>query len=197
MSNDPAISIGPGPRIVRPPFDSLTIAVHWITLFVILALLSSGLLHGQVEERPWAEPLLRFHRSLGVAIWILTAFRLVWRLTGARFPEFPASMSPLHRLGARLSEYLLYALLLIQPATGLAQSLLRGRPVGLFAWSIPPLLTKDLALAAIFHEAHEIGAWCVIALAGLHATAALIHHFILRDDVLEAMAPVFRRRGAP
>jgi cytochrome b561 len=67
----------------------------------------------------------------------------------------------------------------------------------LFAWSIAPLLTKDLALAAIFHQAHEIGAWCVIALAGLHATAALIHHFILRDDVLEAMAPVFRRRGAP
>jgi cytochrome b561 len=29
------------------------------------------------------------------------------------------------------------------------------------------------------------------------AAAALVHHFILRDDVFEAMAPVFRRRGAP
>jgi hypothetical protein len=27
--------------------------------------------------------------------------------------------------------------------------------------------------------------------------AALIHHFILRDDVLETMAPALRRRVAP
>jgi cytochrome b561 len=59
----------------------------------------------------------------------------------------------------------------------------------------PAFVPKDLALAAIFHEVHEIGAWCLIALASLHATAALVHHFILRDDVLEAMAPVFRHRG--
>jgi cytochrome b561 len=29
-----------------------------------------------------------------------------------------------------------------------------------------------------------------------HAAAALFHHFVLRDDVLECMAPVMRRHRA-
>jgi len=185
------------PARARPPFDTLTITLHWTTVLVVLTLFGSGLLYGAVEERSWAPPLLQVHRSLGVTIWTLTVFRLFWRVTGARFPAFPASMTPLHQLGARLSEYGLYALLLIQPATGLAQTILRGRPFDVFAWSIPPLVARDLGLVGIFRAAHEIGAWCLFALAGLHAAAALVHHFILRDDVLEAMAPAFRRKGTP
>jgi cytochrome b561 len=185
------------PARARPPFDSLTITLHWTTLLIVLSLFGSGLLYGQVEERSWAPPLLQVHRSLGVTIWTLTVFRLLWRVTGARFPEFPASMTVLHQLCARLSEYGLYALLLIQPATGLAQTILRGRTFEVFAWSIPPLVARDVALVGTFRAAHEIGAWCLFALAGLHAAAALVHHFILRDDVLEAMAPAFRRRGTP
>ena len=190
------VHVAPSAR-ARPPFDTLTITLHWTTLLIVLTLFGSGLLYGQVEERSWAPPLLQVHRSLGVTIWTLTVFRLVWRVTGARFPAFPASMTPLHQLGARLSEYGLYALLLAQPATGLAQTILRGRPFEVFAWSIPPLVARDVNLVGIFHAAHEIGAWCLFALAGLHAAAALVHHFILRDDVLEAMAPAFRRRDTP
>lgn len=185
------------PARARPPFDTLTITLHWTTLLIVLTLFGSGLLYGQVEERSWAPPLLQVHRSLGVTIWTLTVFRLLWRVTGARFPAFPASMTPLHQLGARLSEYGMYALLLVQPATGLAQTILRGRPFEVFVWSIPPLVARDVNLVGIFHAAHEIGAWCLLALAGLHAAAALVHHFIWRDDVLETMAPAFRRRDAP
>jgi cytochrome b561 len=86
--------------------------------------------------------------------------------------------------------------LLIQPATGLAQTILRGRPFEVFGWTIPQLVARDVALVGIFHAAHEIGAWCLFALAGAHAAAALVHHFVLRDDVLEAMAPALRRRGS-
>jgi superoxide oxidase len=169
------------PARARPPFDALTITLHWTTLLIVLTLFGSALLYGQVEERSWAPPLLRVHRSLGVTIWTLTVFRLLWRVSGARFPAFPASMTPLHQLGARLSEYGLYALLLIQPASGLAQTILRGRPFEVFVWSVPPLVARDLALVGIFRTAHEIGAWCLFALAGLHAAAA----------------PAFRRTGTP
>jgi superoxide oxidase len=185
------------PARVRPPFDTLTITLHWTTLLIVMTLFGSGLLHGLVEDRSWAAPLLRVHRSLGVTIWTLTVLRLLWRLTGARFPAFSASMTPLHQLGARLSEYGLYALLLIQPATGFAQTILLGRSFAVFAWNIPPLVARNVALVGIYHEVHKVGAWCLFALVGLHAAAALVHHFILRDDVLEAMAPVFRRGAAP
>jgi len=182
------------PARARPPFDTLTITLHWTTLLIVLALFGSALLYHQVEARSWAPPLLQAHRSLGVTIWTLTVFRLFWRVTGARFPAFPVSMTPLHQLVARLSEYGLYALLLIQPATGLAQTIWRGRPFELFGWNIPQLAARDLPLVGIFHAVHKMGAWCLFGLVGLHAAAGLVHHFILRDDVLEAMAPVFRRR---
>jgi superoxide oxidase len=185
------------PASARPPFDILTITLHWTTLLTVLAQFGSGLLYGRVEERYWAPSLLQIHRSLGVTIWTLTVLRLVLRVIGARFPAFPASMTPLHQFGARLSECGLYALLLIQPVTGLAQTTLRGRPFEVFAWSIPPLVARDLALVGIFRSAHEIGAWGLFALVGLHAGAALVHHFIFRDDVLAAMAPVFRPRATP
>jgi cytochrome b561 len=182
------------PEPVRPPFDALTITLHWSTLLVVLALIGSGLLYGQVEERPWALTVLWVHRSLGVTIWALTAFRLVWRWTGAQFPAFPATMTALHRLAARVSEYGLYALLLLQPATGLAQTVLQGRPFELLAWSIPAVFPVHLGYARLFQGFHEVGAWCLVTLGSLHAAAGLFHHFIRRDDVLEAMAPILRRR---
>lgn len=178
----------------RPPFDTVTITLHWLTAVVVLTLVGSGLLYGLVEDRPWGGELLAFHRSLGVVIWTITMLRILWRITGARSPEFPTSMTPMHQLGARLSEYALYALLLIQPATGVAQTILRGHPFKLFVWSIPSFAARNLALTGLFSKIHEIGAWFLVALAGLHAAAALVHHFILRDDVLQTMAPVFRRR---
>ena len=191
---DETAATSPGTReLRRPPFDLLTITLHWATVLLVLAQLGSGLLYGQVEERPWATYLLGAHQALGMTIWIVTVLRFLWRLTGAWFPPFPASMTLIQRAAARVSEYALYALLLIQPATGLAQTLLRGRPFELFGWSIPAILPEHLGYARLFHGAHELGARCLIGLVSLHAAAALFHHFVRRDDVLEAMAPVLRR----
>src|ERR1700745_381719 len=72
------------PARARPPFDTLTITLHWTTVLIALTLLASGVLYGQVEERSWAPALLQVHRSLGLTIWTLTMFRLLWRVTGAR-----------------------------------------------------------------------------------------------------------------
>lgn len=196
MSTGIAVFAVTAPRECRRPFDALTITLHWGTLLLILGLLATAFLHAQTQHRPWATLLLNIHRSLGVTILTLTVTRLVWRVTGARFPRFPVSMTAPHRLVVRLSEYALYAFLLFQPATGLAQTLLLGRPFNLLGWNVPALLAKHLGPAVMFQEAHELGAWCLIALASLHAAAALVHHFILRDDVLETMAPVLRDHSA-
>jgi len=191
MTTDPAPAIAR----TRAPFDALTIALHWSTLLLVLSQLTTIWLHAGVHDDRRSTLLLDWHRSLGVAIWALTALRLLWRRTGARLPPFPASFTSWHRLTVRLSEYALYALLLSQPLTGLAQSLLRGRAFDLFGLPVPPLFGKHLALYQQLHELHELGAWCLILLIGVHAMAALVHHFVLRDDVLETMAPALRRRS--
>jgi len=181
-------------ELARPSFDSVTITLHWTSLLLVLAIMGTGLLYGQMEDRPWAAPLLWAHRSLGVIIWAITVVRISWRLKGARIPGFPTSMTRLHRFAARSSEYGLYVLLLTQPVTGLAQSISRGAPFALLAWTVPSIVSRNFGYVVLFYAVHKLGAWCLIGLVSLHASAALFHHFVRRDDVLETMAPILRRK---
>jgi cytochrome b561 len=45
------------------------------------------------------------------------------------------------------------------------------------------------AVADQFAGYHNLAATVLLCLAGLHAGAALIHHFLLKDGVLRRMAP--------
>src|SRR4029077_6799846 len=178
--------------------DRLTMSLHWVTLFLVLALFATAWLQADadVQHGDLAPVLLQIHRSFGVTIWILTALRLAWRLTRASLPPFPAQMARLHRATVKLSEYGLYALVLAQPATGLLATLSGGRPFALFVWQVPALMPRHEVLRAWLHSSHQLGAWALAVLVFGHAAAALFHHFVLRDDVLECMAPVMRRHGA-
>jgi len=179
----------------RSAFDGLTIRLHWATVLLVLALFASAWLHAlaEVRQSDFTPVLLQIHRSFGVTIWVVTALRLAWRLTNASLPPFPTQMTKLHRATVKLSEYGLYALLLGQPVTGLLTTLFSGRPFALLLWQFSPLIPRDEMLRAAFHLSHELGAWALAALAVGHAAAALFHHFVLRDDVLECMAPVMQR----
>jgi len=70
-------------------------------------------------------------------------------------------MTKLRRAIVQLSEYGLYALLLVQPSTGMGATLFSGRPFSLFVWQIPQLVPQDKALGATFHLTHELGAWAL------------------------------------
>jgi cytochrome b561 len=187
------VSSHPGshPGAARPPFDGVTIVLHWTTAALVLALFATAWLHGLAEDhRSSLTPfLIHFHRSLGVTVWTITALRLAWRLTLARLPPFPAQMTVPHRAMVKLSEYALYALLLGQPLTGLFTTLFSGRSFALLVWQIPPLLPRDEMLRDAFHSAHGLGALTLALVVAGHAGVALFHHFVLRDDVLACMAP--------
>jgi cytochrome b561 len=105
-------------------------------------------------------------------------------------------MSKLQQRVAKLNEYGLYGLLLIEPITGVGSTLFQGRPFTLFVWQVPVVLAHDKMISHMFHSIHEFGVWALLALMGLHATAALFHGLILRDGVLQRMLP-WSRAEAP
>src|SRR5579863_2120713 len=111
MSEDSNAAAWPAaePRAKAGRFDQTSIALHWLTVVLVAAQLTTGWLlsHGG-DEIP---ALLTTHRSIGIAIWIIVAARLVWRHGFAHLPPFPASMPKLQQRLAKLSEYALYALL--------------------------------------------------------------------------------------
>jgi len=181
---------------VREPagrFDHVSIALHWITAGLVASQLTTAWLFSQ--GGPGARTALTAHRSLGLVIWIVVVGRLVWRRRFAYLPPFPASMSHRQQQIAKLNEFGLYAVLLFQPLTGLADTLLRGRPFSLFIWRAPAILPNTKAVAHAFQAAHEAGAATLLALLGLHIGAAMFHEFGLRDGVFRRMLPWTARQS--
>ena len=178
----------------RKSFDGVTIAFHWVTVLIVLALLTTAAMHAQTHDDQTRVLMLRIHRSLGVTIWLVTVCRLLWRVMQAKLPPFPAHMTNLHRTCVTIAEYFLYALLVVQPLTGFGASITRGRSFTLFWGHVPPLMPRFPALENALFLAHRIGAWTFVILITGHAVAALVHHFVLRDEVLQRMAPLVPQR---
>ena len=81
-----------------------------------------------------------------------------------------------------------YALFFIVPLVGWAYSSAAGFQVVLFGvWPLPDWVPKDKALAELIKPWHEISAWVLASLVVLHVGAALKHHFVDRDGLLQRM----------
>jgi cytochrome b561 len=176
----------------RAPFDPVTIFFHWLTASLVGVQMMTGFAMAMRPEL--ISPLLLAHRSGGAIVFLATLLRLSWRQSLARFPPFPARMPRVLQWFATKSEHLLYALLVLHPLTGFSASVLRGRPFQILAFQVPALLPPNIDLWLAIQTAHRIGAFALLGLAGGHSLMALIHHYVLRDDVLEMMAPWLRPR---
>jgi cytochrome b561 len=112
-------------------------------------------------------------------------WRLIWRkAAGAGLPA--ADPGVLHVL-AKANHYLLYILLAIVLALGFANAFVRG--YNLFDLISLPQVGEQVWRRPLTHW-HGLAANILLALAFLHAAAALVHHYIFRDGVLRRMLPV-------
>jgi cytochrome b561 len=86
-------------------------------------------------------------------------------------------------------------LLLAQPLVGLLYTNAYGLRVNLFfLGEIPAVIDRDRQLASQLGSVHSFLGYTLLAVIGLHAAAALFHHFIRRDEVLNTMLPARFRR---
>ena len=180
----------------RGRHQTLTIVLHWLTVLLVFTQFALAILHDQISDWELRRNVLTAHRSLGIVIWFLVLGRLVWRLVGMHLPPFPTSMSRWHQWGARLSEWGLYGLLLVQPLTGLAATVFRGRPFDLFGAHVSWLLAPNKAWAMI-QVLHTLGAYALAGLVLVHAGAAILHRVFANDGVLDSMLPAPRPRPHP
>jgi cytochrome b561 len=177
-----------GPARQAERFDATSMTLHWLTAVLVAGQFATALVHDQVKGEA-AVTLLMLHRSAGVLTWLVVVGRLIWRRWYAFLPPFPAHMPRLQQSAAKLNEYGLYGLLVLQPLTGAGNTLMRGKPFVLSFWDVPVMFGPNKPVAHLFAQAHETGAWLLLALIGLHVGAALFHALVLRDRVLQRMLP--------
>jgi cytochrome b561 len=171
-------------------FNRISIGLHWLTVLLIVGQFASAWVRkGLDHDSSLAVAILATHQTMGVLTWIVGLARLAWRRNFGHLPPFPPSMPKFQQSIAKANEYGLYALLFVQPITGLGNVLFRGHPFELFVWQVPALLEPNPAIRSVFVVAHEFGARALLALIVLHAGAALFHRLVLRDGVLQRMLP--------
>jgi cytochrome b561 len=175
-------------------YGSLAQGLHWLT--AILVLIAFALGPGGSELHVYSAALdvtRQTHETLGICVFAITLLRLLWRSIDPA-PEDPP-MQPWMRRSAQVAHVAIYGLLIATPLSAIVGAWLEGHPLTIWGFgNVEPLLPSahDLghAVAALHTTLGDVILW----VAGLHAAAALFHHFYLRDSVLRSMLP--GRRGA-
>jgi cytochrome b561 len=160
-------------------YGSVAQTFHWLTAILVLSawLVAEG-------DR---SPTIALHETLGLAVFVLVSARLLWRAFD-RQPEQP--MAAAMAWASRAVHWLLYGLLFAIPASAIIGTQLEGHPLTIYGLgSLGPYLSVSRRIGHQILEVHQTMGTMIIWVAGLHAAAAIFHHFFLRDGVLRAMLP--------
>ncbi|MCV6590577.1 MAG: cytochrome b [Marinobacterium sp.] len=163
------------------------ITIHWLVALTVFVLFGLGLyIDGLSYYDPEYRTVPHWHKSIGLMLAGLFMLRLGWRVLNR--PPAPLPQPRLLTLATHIAHSLLYLVLLLVLVSGYLISTADGRAIAVFNWFEIPALPAPLANQEdIAGDIHEVSAWTLIGLAGLHALAALKHHFINRDDTLRRM----------
>ncbi|NOT67831.1 MAG: cytochrome b [Methylophilaceae bacterium] len=170
-------------------YGTLSIALHWLMLLLFIAVYAS------IELREFfpkgsdpREALKTWHFMLGLSVFALVWLRLLALKLGA-FPRIRPEMSKWQHWLARAMHMTLYVLMIAMPLLGWLLLSAAGKPIPFFGLELPALIGKSKELAETIKEIHETGGTMGYFLIGLHASAALYHHYFLRDNTLLRIMP--------
>lgn len=167
--------------------------LHWLAAVLLLVVF----VHGSFVLDDWDEmghsgrAALAWHAAGGITLGAVMVLRLLWRFAN-RTPMMPAATSVWERRVAHLAHGALYVLTVLAVLSGwmLAGGVSPPVEVRLFGLVPVPVLMGPAGgrwVNAVLAGLHEGIAVLLVALAGVHALAALWHHFVLGDSVLRRM----------
>ncbi len=179
-------------------YGALSIGLHWLMLLLLVAV------YACIELREFfpkgsgpREALKTWHYMLGLSVFVLVWLRLLLNMTG-RFPRMEPDQPGWQKLSARLMHVALYALMIVMPLAGWLMLSAAGKPIPFFGLQLPALISESKSAAELIKEIHVTAGTVGYFLIGLHALAALYHHFMLGDSTLRRMLPTLTgSRPAP
>lgn len=169
-------------------YGVISIVLHWLVAVAVIGLFVSGLWMvdlGYYDD--WYHRAPELHKSVGVAVLAMVLARFPWRWIGGVPDPVPGARAWETRVTHWVHRLLLLGLL-ATIAAGYLISTAKGDPVDVFGlFTLPATITGLPRQADVAGAAHYWLAVALISLAGVHALAALKHHFIDRDATLTRM----------
>lgn len=186
MKNGSSVDALAGAMSTEVSYDRRTIQLHWATAVLVTVL---WIIAQVIDWFPKGAPKIAVrstHIVLGVLLGFVLLMRIVWRsVSGRRL--LPANAGVMGHI-TRIVHWLLYAGLVSVVLLGITNAWARGD--SLFSlFHIPKLYPANPQLKPTVESLHKTFANALAIVAGAHALAAVVHHFILRDGVLRRMVP--------
>ncbi len=176
----------PSPSVAK--YHPVSIALHWLLALMILGSLGVGLYMTGLPFSPTRLKLYNWHKWAGVLILLLSAARLLWRLTHRPPADLP--MPAWQSRAAHGAHLALYVLFFAVPLAGWAYSSAAGFPIVLFGvLPLPDWVPVNRELSESLKPLHHWLAYALGAVIALHVAGALKHQFIDRDGLLHCMWP--------
>lgn len=175
-------------------YSNVMVALHWLMAVLIAAVFATiefreFFERGSVER----ETLKSLHFMLGLSVLTLVVVRLAIR-GQQRPPAIEPPPAAWQKGVSALVHVALYAIMVAMPILGWLILSGEGKAVPFFGLTLPPLMAENKDLAKVFEEIHETGGNVLYVLIGLHAAAALVHHYWMRDNTLTRMIPALGNR---
>ncbi|MFZ2163054.1 MAG: cytochrome b [Sideroxyarcus sp.] len=170
-------------------YGSLSISLHWLMLLLFIAVYATiNLRELYPKGSDPREALKTWHFMLGMLTFVFVWLRLAGRFSGPT-PLIKPAIPRLQEISAKLLHLALYVLMIGMPLTGWLLLSAAGKPIPFFGLQLPALIAENKDLASQIKEVHEVMGTMGYFLIGLHAVAALYHHYIKRDNTLTLMLP--------
>ena len=189
-------------RNTETTYGSVAKWLHWLTAFWVLTayFIIYLLKWGYDGEGPMRSPLLTYHKAVGFSVLVLFAIRIFWRFTNP-VPRHVDGLPAWQIRVSRISHFLLYFFLIAMPVSGWI-----GNTIGVSYGDFRVTPFRDTALAYwifttfdVTYEQWEVpfdtfhyrisGPFILWVLVLIHASAAMYHHAVLKDNVLRRMLP--------
>lgn len=166
-------------------FGLVSILLHWGMTLLIIGLLGLGLYMVSLPISLEKLKLYGWHKEYGFLVLALVLFRLIWRVTNIT-PHL--ALPFLEMLAARSMHWAFYGFMFAMPISGWLITSAAGLPASFFGlYTFPNLISPDEGHRKLFQLVHEWLGYGLIAAIVLHASAALKHHYINKDDILRRM----------
>jgi cytochrome b561 len=190
-------------------YTKTAIVLHWLIGFALLCMFVLGWYMADLPKNSpkiasidlfdlgiftiqQAEPAsirsfyFNLHKSIGVTLLVLIAFRVYWRLTHEP-PTLLASMKAWEKKLAARAHKILYLLMLAMPVSGLIMASYSKYGVKWFGLKLITGLDNN-PLREKLAEVHEFIGIVLLVLIILHVLSALKHKFIDKDETLKRMS---------
>ncbi|HVZ43401.1 MAG TPA: cytochrome b [Ramlibacter sp.] len=169
-------------------YGTPAIVLHWALAALIVFMASLGWWMMTVEHEPGGRRWIDLHVSVGLVVAALVLLRVVWRAFHRPAP-LPPGLPDWQRGLSQIVQWLLYACMVLVPATGIVGASYRKSGIGFFGMHLPRWVSPDHDTAQRFFHLHEILVWTLVILAALHSLAGLWHLVVDRDGVFARMWP--------